>query len=152
MQIDHLFRKRSASQFLPALLIGLFSYAAFSKLLDFRQFEAAMLVQPFPRTIAFILAFVIPPAELTAAALLAGKRTRYAGLWLSVVLMSQFTGYAALAYFHFRIATPCPCGGILGSMSWGPHLLFNIFFLLVTIVSIFITNRERRGGDPKSEC
>jgi hypothetical protein len=63
--------------------------------------------------------------------------------------MFQFTGYIALALAGIWSSMPCSCGGILGHLSWVPHLFFNLFFLIVTIIGIGITNKERRGGDIK---
>ncbi|MFI5160448.1 MAG: MauE/DoxX family redox-associated membrane protein [Sphingobacteriales bacterium] len=134
-------------QFAAPLLILLFTYAALVKLLAFATFEAQLLVQPFPPKIAYVLSYLIPAAELSAAVLLVFKRTRIAGLWLSLVLMIQFTGYAALALLRFWGRVPCPCGGILGHLAWGPHLAFNIIFLLITIVGIYLEAKERRFGD-----
>ena len=135
-------------QILSAPLIVLFSYAALSKSLDLPQFEAQLLVHPFSRPVAVILAFLIPAAEFAAVILLLFDRTFRAGFWLSFILMFEFSGYVALVLLHFWKRVPCPCGGILGKMGWGPHLAFNLFFLAITIMGIVLNSKERRAGDP----
>jgi hypothetical protein len=132
---------------LSALLALLFSYTAMSKMLAFGQFEAALSVQPLTHTVANTLAFLLPVFELTAACLLIFSPARLAGYFLSCCLMAAFTGYAALAVSGYWPQTPCICGGILGKMGWGAHLVLNSFFLLVTITGIYFTLRERRTSD-----
>jgi putative oxidoreductase len=134
---------------ITTLLALLYAYAAFSKLFDFQQFRTAMLIQPFPRWAAEILVFFIPSAELLTVILLAGKRTERIGYWFSLALMAEFTGYVSLALAGFWNTAACSCGGILGHLSWMPHLFFNLFFLIVTIVGIAIIHKERREVDIK---
>jgi len=130
-----------------ALLVLLFSYAAVSKLADFGGFRAQLLAQPVPRPLAGTLAFLIPALELSAVLLLLSGRGRGAGLRIAFGLLLLFSGYAALAVLGFWQQVPCSCGGILGRLSWGPHLALNLFFLLVTIVCLYSHARERRSGD-----
>ena len=131
---------------LSALLVLLFSYAALSKLFSFSAFRAQMQVQPFPLPVAQALAILLPFLELLAASLLIFKRTAIIGLWLSFALMLEFTGYAGLALLHFWGHVPCSCGGILGKLPWGPHLALNSLFLVITIMGLNITYKERRTG------
>jgi putative oxidoreductase len=135
--------------FLTALLVLLYTYAAFSKLFDFREFRTALLIQPFPRWAAELLVYLIPLMELLTVLLLVVRPTEHIGYWCSLVLMTEFTGYIALVLAGFWSSVPCSCGGILGHLSWLPHLFFNLFFLVITIAGIFIINQERRGGDVK---
>ena len=136
---------------ITAILVLLYTYAAFSKLFDFRQFRRAMFVQPFPHWVGSMLLFLIPAMELFTVILLAGKRTERLGYWCSFALMAEFTGYIALIMAGFWNSVPCSCGGILGHLSWMPHLFFNLFFLIITIIGIAIIYKERRAGDIQKE-
>jgi len=77
---------------------------------------------------------------------LAIKRTRVAGLVFSFWMLLVFTVYIAVAMSKWFGKVPCSCGGILSKMSWGTHLSFNILFLLLTVLGIYISYRERRMG------
>ena len=100
--------------------------------------------QVIPRGVGKILVFVIPGTELTAAVLLCTGRWKRTGLCLSLALMTVFTGYIGLVFFNYFSRVPCSCGGILKNMGWGPHLLFNLLFLLITLSALLIYDKERR--------
>ena len=121
---------------LRAVLVLLFCYAALSKLLDFPDFHRQMLNQAFAPWFNRLLVYLVPSTELTAVILLYFKKTITAGLWLSFCLMAGFTSYISLVLLHFWPRVPCSCGGILGHLSWEPHLVFNTIFLLITIIAI----------------
>jgi putative oxidoreductase len=119
-----------------ALLTGLFVYAAVSKLADFDTFRGQLANQTFPHALAAILVYALPAAELLTAGLLLAQRTSLAGLWLSLGLLLAFTGYIALVKLHYWSRVPCSCGGILSHMGWTTHLLFNLFFILLTVLAL----------------
>lgn len=131
---------------LNALLVLLFTYAAVSKLIAYDEFRTQMLNQVFPPAMNLVLFYTIPPAELLAAALLCFAKTQRWGQYLALLLMAAFTGYVALVMLHAWHRVPCSCGGILGKLKWGPHLLLNCTFLLITLVSIYQQRKERRAG------
>ncbi|WP_407637169.1 MauE/DoxX family redox-associated membrane protein [Daejeonella oryzae] len=66
------------------------------------------------------------------------------GLNFSLFLLIQFTIYIILIMLNVFGRIPCSCGGILEEMSWGQHLVFNLFFLLLTIIAIIHNSKERR--------
>ena len=129
---------------IAALLILLYVYTAASKWMDFEQFKVQMYGQALPVWLAHLLIFTLPGTELLTAILLFFGRTRLAGCYLSAVLLLMFTGYVALAVFHFFDHVPCACGGVISALGWKMHLIFNLFFLLLTILAIKLHNRERR--------
>ncbi|WP_158829032.1 MauE/DoxX family redox-associated membrane protein [Mucilaginibacter lacusdianchii] len=139
--------KRSAylaEQVSMFLLTFLWVYAASSKLLAFRTFEIQMYRQAMPQELAFLVIWTLPAIEILAAILLLIPKTRLAGFYLSFVLLCLFTGYIALAVFHFFENVPCSCGGVLRMLGWKEHLIFNTFFLLLSFTGIYTINRERR--------
>lgn len=129
---------------ISSLLILLFVYTAISKLIDFKTFQGQMYGQALPRLLASILIWTLPEFELITASLLLFERTRRIGLYISVVLMMLFTGYIILVLLHVFNQVPCSCGGVIQALGWKLHLVFNLFFLLLTFMGIYFTNRERR--------
>ncbi|MGN6801262.1 MAG: MauE/DoxX family redox-associated membrane protein [Ginsengibacter sp.] len=51
----------------------------------------------------------------------------------------MFTTY--LLYMILTKSTlPCSCGGAIQKLSWRQHIFFNTFFILISIVAIYILN------------
>ncbi|WP_374950178.1 MauE/DoxX family redox-associated membrane protein [Mucilaginibacter sp.] len=125
-------------------LILLFIYTAVSKLSDFDQFQRQMKLQTIPVWMQQILILFLPGVEIITGLLLAFTHTRLIGLYLSAILMTLFTGYVALVLINYFEQTPCSCGGVIKILGWKAHFVFNIFFLLLSILGIYIFNRERR--------
>lgn len=125
------------------LLILLFAYAAVSKLADLHAFRGQLHNQPIPKTIADVLLIAIPLTEIAAIALLSVNRTVQKGLILSFVLLSVFTLYIGLALTHFWSRMPCSCGGVLSQMGWGTHFIFNLFFLILCGLALYLPEPKR---------
>ena len=87
--------------------------------------------------IAWFAVWAIPAGELLISAALIIHRTRTAGLYLSLFLMLLFTGYIFMM-LKYSTYLPCSCGGILSSMSWRHHFIFNLAFTGVTLLGIVI--------------
>jgi hypothetical protein len=130
---------------ISTLLVILFIYTAVSKLINLTEFREQMQNQEIPKWLARVLVIALPPVEVLTALLLVFSRTRMAGLWVSAVLLFLFTGYIGLVVLGSYGRTPCSCGGVLRSMGWNTHLVFNLFFLLSTCYAISLMYRERRS-------
>jgi hypothetical protein len=123
---------------LPVLL---FVYSAAVKLSDFKRSRGEMLNQPFPHWLAMFFAYTIPVVELAiACALVVGafgfERVRTRGLWATVILMLLFSGYAAAIMAHVFPRVPCSCGGVIHNLSWGQHLVLNLFIVSVSVAAL----------------
>jgi putative oxidoreductase len=118
------------------LLVFLFVYAAVSKLANWSTFVSDMNNQPFPAFLKPVLVWAVPLTELAIAGLLLFDTTRVIGLYASLLLMVVFTLYTAVVLLHFFAYVPCSCGGIIKNLSWGQHLVFNGFFVLIAITGI----------------
>ena len=131
------------------LLILLFVYTALSKLMDFQLFQSQMYNQTLPHGIATFLIWTLPGIELITGGLLFFENTRLYGFYLSSILMMLFTIYIGLVLLNFFDRVPCSCGGVIKALGWKLHFVFNIFFLLLSFIGIYITYRERRlvGND-----
>ena len=120
------------------LLALLFLYTALSKLFDFRHFIRAINNQPFDNRYTPVLVVAIPLAEILTGILLLVPKSRLAGFSLSSILMLVFTMYVGLVTFHFYDRVPCGCAGVFQRMSWPEHLVFNVLFLLLSVLGLRI--------------
>jgi len=135
--------KRSAiATGISSLFILLFIYAAISKFLEGANFTLQIAKSPFITNYASLITWALPVIEILVAALLIFKNTLLFGLYASLFLMSTFTMYI-YSMLHFSFSVPCSCGGILSSMGWHTHLWFNIFFVILSIIGILITESPR---------
>ncbi|RAV29197.1 MauE/DoxX family redox-associated membrane protein [Sinomicrobium soli] len=124
------------------LFIFLFLYAAFSKLMDVQKFQVQMTKSPLITSFAPLLAWGVPILEIILAFFLFMPRLRIYGLYAAFSLMFVFTGYIFII-LNYSPYVPCSCGGILSSMGWGEHLVFNSAFTLLAIFGILINNRPQ---------
>lgn len=135
-------KQETITGIISSLLILLFVYAAVSKLVDFPAFERQMLHQPLPEGMAVLLVWTLPPVELVIVGLLIYVRTRLVGLYLSLALMILFTSYIALAIAGTFGSIPCVCGGVLESLDWNSHLVFNAVFTLLALAGVVTTKKN----------
>ena len=122
--------------------VVLFVYAAGSKLLDFETFRAQLAQSPLLSVFAGILAWMVPLVELALAGLLMFFRTRKWTLLGAFTLMVMFTSYI---YFilNFSDFVPCSCGGVLEEMTWTQHLVFNMVFMFMAGLGMFLSIPEK---------
>jgi len=135
-------KHKAIIEIISFLLTLLFVYAAAAKLLEETNFRHQLSLSPFVGQYAGTIAIVLPTVELATAALLTVKNKRFYGLLASLVLMFVFTGYIA-AMLLSGIDLPCSCGGVISSLSWKEHLIFNLIFLALTILAIVMEEKER---------
>lgn len=114
----------------------LYSYAALVKLLDYEHFTTQLGQSPMLATFAESLALGVPILEIVVALMLVIPKTRLIGLYLATGLMAMFCVYI-YAILHFGTFVPCSCGGILETMSWKEHLVFNLIFLALGIAASY---------------
>ncbi len=124
------------------LLCLLFAYTAISKVYNWQGTKGGLYNQVFSNWIADILLYGLPPVELSTAILLLYQKTRIAGLWLSILLMTAFTLYVGLVMTGIFGRIPCSCGGVLNTLGWGEHLVFNLIFLLLALIGLYVSNKQ----------
>ncbi len=129
------------SQLRTVLLIVLFVYAGSSKLSDIREFSRQLTNQPLPESWVPVLVYGLPILELAIALSLVFAKLKSLGLLLYAMLMAVFTGYIALILLNVFERVPCSCGGVLSSLSWGSHLIFNLCFLFLSLYEWRLHNR-----------
>lgn len=120
------------------LFVFLFIYAAVSKLLDYNDFSIKIGQSPLLSPFAGFLAIGVPVLELIIAAGLLLPRWRTTSLFASLCLMTSFTVYIFII-LNFSSYIPCSCGGILESLGWTEHLIFNSGFVILAIIAIILS-------------
>ncbi|RTY78847.1 hypothetical protein EKL97_13725 [Flavobacterium sp. LS1P28] len=119
------------------LFVLLFVYAAVSKLLDFENFQVQLGQSPLLSAFAKYVAFAVPAIEVIIAILIIFPKYRLIGLFASFSLMILFTTYIYII-LNYSSFVPCSCGGILEELGWMEHLIFNIVFVLLALIGIFL--------------
>lgn len=121
----------------------LFIYAASAKAMDYTIFVSDIAKSPMltavPNT---VVAPVLLGLEFLTAFLLLFKPVQRIGLYLSAFLMFMFTLYLSTLYF-FYTNIPCSCGGILGKIPYPVHILFNLFFTLLSILGVLLSRKTQ---------
>lgn len=125
------------------LFILLFVYTAVSKFLDYENFRVVIGQSPLITRFAPILAIAVPIVEIIIALLLAIPRYRRAGLYASFAMMLLFTTYIiVLVTLSERV--PCSCGGVISRMTWKEHLYFNICFVLLALLGMWLHTKDKQ--------
>lgn len=101
--------------------------------------------QVFTPLVADVIIWVLPAVEICIAFLLTFRRTMTIGLYASFILMAAFTVYVFLVLVHFFPRVPCSCGGFIRQLGWTAHLIFNLFFLALCAITIYIIKQGRRS-------
>jgi hypothetical protein len=132
-------------QIISCLLILLFVYAASSKLLDYTKFRVELGKSPLLTAFAGYVAWSIPTIEIGIALLLTFTRSRLIGLYASFTLMILFTVYIGYI-LTFSPYVPCSCGGVLQHLNWRTHLVFNLFFVILSAFGVMIYKAGPTAG------
>ena len=103
-------------------------YASVYKLFDYKFFVAQLELSPLLGGYAGSLAWLVPSSEIIGAMLLLVPKWRRMGMLLCTLIMTLFTIYITYI-LTFSPMVPCSCGGILATMGWREHLVFNSCFV-----------------------
>ena len=141
------------------LLIFLFTYTAVSKLnlfsytvpfrwenfklADVEAFKGAMAKSPVLQPYVHELAYIIPISELIVCLLLLFPLTKKWGYYMSLALLTVFTGYIIFILSVYSTDLPCTCGGVISRLTWTQHLLLNSVFMLLSIKALRSYNRSQ---------
>jgi len=130
-------------EILCCMLMVLFFYTGISKLIDHTAFEFDLINAPIIQKVAPLVYAALPPFEIIVGFGLMFTKTRKISLYACLVLMVIFTIYVG-AIMSFAKNKPCTCGGVLRSMSWPAHLIFNIGYTIVSAVALYLYNSINR--------
>lgn len=124
------------------LLVLLFAYTGINKLLTQKEFSQQLLQNAFLHPFAIPLSFALPIAEIIIAICLVSKHSWIVGIWGATMLMTLFSVYVGFMLIQRQAPLHCTCGGVISSMTWRQHLLFNILFSAIAWVSLFFHKRR----------
>lgn len=121
------------------LIIILFSYTGINKLLEYEKFVFQMRLAPLPILwpLAPIIGWLVPVAELVTVVGLYLNRTRILALRASLALMILFEVYIMWVR-STGLDLPCTCGGIISSMDWTTHFIFNAIVIVLIVLALIL--------------
>ncbi|QJB37305.1 hypothetical protein HF324_05345 [Chitinophaga oryzae] len=131
-------KRTYVTDFAITLYVILFSYTSGSKFLDIDQFARDMEKQPFNHIVTEGLTWGVPIIESLIVLALIFPRYRIAGLKAATGLMLLFTVYVLLVILRMFDKVPCSCGGVIRSLNWEQHLVFNLFFVALGLFGLGI--------------
>jgi hypothetical protein len=135
-------KKLLTIELISFLFILLFIYAALMKGLDAEKFKSELDQSPLLMGFSKWVVWLIPITEIITAFLLMISRTRLIGFYLAFTLMSIFTIYIIII-LNFSEKIPCSCGGILETMGWKSHLVFNIAFMILGVAGVLLNVKTK---------
>jgi putative oxidoreductase len=135
-------KRKIIIEIISSLLILLFLYDSVSKWLSFKNFIGEMNNQPFPNWMTPYLVWSIPIIEVLIAIGLMFEKTRVPAFYASFVLMMAFTIYTAAILLHSFSYVPCSCGGVIRKLTWPQHIVFNLFFVGISVLGIWLKKRD----------
>lgn len=136
-------KKQIAFNTVIALLLLLWVPVSIDKLIDFAAFKDGILKQPFSIDLGYVLIYTLPAFELLIVFALVSEKFRRVGLILSTLLMAVFTGYVAVALLGAWEKLPCGCGSVIRGMTWTQHFFFNLFFLVLSVLGLYLWYKLR---------
>lgn len=135
-------RTRIVVEIISFLLVTLFVYAALNKLLDYEKFVIQIGQSPVLIGLGPVMGWIVIAVELVISAMIIFSITRLLGFYAAFTLMVMFTAYIG-AILNFSSFIPCSCGGILEKLGWTEHLIFNIAFVILSVVAIVLQTVDR---------
>ncbi|MEO2052190.1 MULTISPECIES: MauE/DoxX family redox-associated membrane protein [Flavobacteriaceae] len=123
------------------LLTLLFVYTAVSKLMHLDTFQLRVERMPYIASYATVISWAVPFVELVIAGLLWFARYRTLALYASLVLLGSFTIYISIV-LKYSESIPCSCGGVISTLGWTDHILFNITFMFMALLGIICNNKQ----------
>ena len=121
-----------------ALLVLLWVYAALSKWADYQAFYRQLAWNKVVGGYEDFLFYFLPGIELLTALALIFKPIRIYGLWLSAGLLLAFTGYVFYVVYVDQSKATCTCGGVISAMTWKQHFVFNLSYLIISVIGIYM--------------
>lgn len=123
------------------LLIIIFLYTTYHKLIDLKTFEESLLRSKLLSDFSVFLKYLIPILEIIIIIFLFIDKYIMLGLYSSLLLLSTFTIYL-ISLNNFSIFYGCSCGGVFNQMSFFEHIIANAFLILLNVLGIFMYNKK----------
>lgn len=129
--------QKTLLQIIMLLFIMLWTYAALSKISEFKIFRYQLGQSPGIAFAAPFLTWALPAVELVMAIMFVFIRTRALAFYLSFTTMVVFTVYL-IGMQIFASKIPCSCGGLISKLTWTQHIYFNLVFVALGIIGLII--------------
>jgi uncharacterized membrane protein len=130
---------------IAGVIMCLFLFTGLDKLYNYKQFRDALSKSPVLTNVAGIVAWSLPVAEIFIATALFIPAMRKTGLKATILLLAVFTVY--LSYMMaFAPKLPCMCAGLLESLSWKSHIIFNAVMIVLAIIGIVASGKSSSAG------
>lgn len=128
---------------ITGLCIFLLIYTAQAKFAEHDRFYKGLTKVQYLKEYALTISWLVPVCELAIALLLIIPTTQRLGLRLFTIMMGVFTLYIT-SMLLWADKLPCHCGGAIEMLSWKQHLLFNLGFMLLAILGIYLQKNINR--------
>jgi hypothetical protein len=119
------------------ICMALLLYTAYAKIIDHDRFLNGLTRVNLISGLAVFISFAVPVIEIIVAFLLLIPQTAKLGLYSFIVVMSSFTVSIVIAMI-WEEHLPCHCGGAIEKLSWGQHIWFNLAFIFVAIIALWL--------------
>lgn len=136
------------AEYTSYIFILLFCYASISKIMDFENFQVQVAQSPLLGAYAVWVTYGVLIFEFIVCLLLIFERSRFTGLIGAYTLMVLFTIYIFLI-LNFSDYVPCSCGGILETMDWNTHLIFNLICVAAGVIAILVNPDRHKISNGK---
>ncbi len=123
--------------------IFLLIYTAYAKIEDHNRFYKGLLPIPYIGKHALLISWLVPLSEVLIAVLLLIPQLQKWGLYLFAVMMGVFTLYIA-SMLLWATKLPCHCGGAIEKLTWAQHLWFNLAFIAIASVALWLKNNQQQ--------
>jgi hypothetical protein len=132
------------------IAVFLFLYTASNKIIDhisfFKGLKKVEIIWPY----ALIVSWLVPISEIVVAIMLLFPKTMRVGLYCFLILMIVFTGYI-LSMLLWAEKLPCRCGGVIEKLTWVQHVWFNLTFIILAVLGLWLSNSKSRFKIQKNE-
>lgn len=118
----------------------MYMYTGWAKFMNLTSFIRGNSKIPYLGQYAKLIGYGLPTLEIVLAILLIVPVywiKRFA-LWTATLLMGAFTIYLCLMV-QFVEKKLCHCGGVIESMGWKTHIVFNLIWLIAGIFALVRT-------------
>lgn len=118
--------------------IILYTYAAVTKLIVFEIFQTQLEQFPFINDFSVSLAIILPTVQIITSFLYFKPNFRLQAFYSSLILLIIFNLYI-IAVLLFAESIPCSCAGVVSTLSWNDHLIFNTGCSLLALLAIALS-------------
>lgn len=134
--------RHKTTQFIRFLLMFLFLYTGYIKIIEFDTFGITLLKSNLIND-SFVpfLQYFLPTFEILIVISLFTDKLYKTGLYISFFTLVLFTFYL-IALNNFSLYQGCSCGGIFDELTYSNHVIVNLFFVLLNFFGIILLRQN----------